>query len=52
MTTDEPPNDGWPRYVVFTVLTAACTTLVTALVTWAVDEAKAKYAAKKETKSE
>ena len=53
MTNDRPDDgDGWPRYVVFTVLTAACTTLVTSLVTWGIDELKAKYGTKKETKSE
>lgn len=43
----EEPDDGWHRYVVFTVVTAALSTLTTALATWAVDELRAKYGSKK-----
>ena len=43
MQNDPPPEDGWPRYVAFTVLTAALVTGVTALATWAVDELREKY---------
>lgn len=41
--TDPPEEDGWPRYVLFTVITAALVTTVTALSTWAVDELREKY---------
>ncbi len=48
MTTDDPipppkDDDGWSRYVVFTVLTAGLTAGVTALATWAVDELRERY---------
>lgn len=47
MPHDAPDDDGWHRYVLFTVVTAALSTLTTALATWAVDELRAKYGTKK-----
>lgn len=41
MINDQPPSEH--RTLVLAVVTAAATTLVTALATWAVDELRSRY---------
>jgi hypothetical protein len=45
-----PPSEG--KKLAYAVATAALTTLATALVTWGIDELKAKYAPKRAGKDE
>jgi hypothetical protein len=42
-----PPVPDDRRVLAIAVITAACTTVVTALATWAVEELRAKYGSKK-----